>query len=1289
MVAINVVQRFRQQNDLRTYRRKILADIHQDPVVRLLPALLELPLECMCPDGDVRPIERAVAGVSRVALMGGLGSGRRLVLQQLAQRWAGMDNGPLPMLLPLAMLDDNHSTPDELIAAWLARSTRAETQKSPLLNLPGLSPSPPTNDHFAGWSLLVDGWEELPDDRQDVWRAALQAAPQSWPDAQMIVALPIDEPLWPDFTGLTITPPSPATLDTWLARLLPEPHRTVALTELRASRPLQAMSSRLAEIALMAWVMPQVGLPGTRADLYARTVECLVRQYTPAPPIDRLFAELRLLAAYGEPPTTSMPDMLRTTADGGVWFAHALLRHYFAARQLVAETRYDLLGLLSPVERLEVARFATTITDDPAQLYTALWRNGRPSADDLLILGECLRDQVSLHPSWTMRIIGALALLARDGRPPHNCAAEALLPELMPALSEVFYALPSVGASKPILQILTLLPPQLAVAHAERLAYRAETDPQLAWELADSLTTNLTLQQQTNAPTEAAGLDRWVYVQALGETAQRGRLFEPGDAHTLKVLAASPAGEMRVIRAASAIISDTKLPASARIAGLELLTGSSHVAALGVIERACYDPMLEIRQAALAKLVNHDSADAHTSLSRTALDRDVPWNTRLDAIQRLATMRSSDIDAVMAKCARDAELSLYARLLSVIALKSADAGEQLEHIVQDEALHVEVRAAAGRGLGMIGRQNALPHMLELLDDDSTPPGLRIGLCRGLGAMNDIAAIPSLLRLLRYCAADTELTLAVIHALGMLRAETSVDQLGALLGEGALLRLHSAVADFGLQQSVEALLDSGGLPMAMAQRLDAARAISVTIADRPTTLNEFLIHEADVLRSAAADALVTIGSDAAKRALTNALIDGATGGATGKIVEAIAQIDGANGPAALGALLTTPEVQSPARWLIVECLRDHPEGEEALRRTLALPEVDVFTRGAIAEALGQRKAISALPILRQLADDPHGDAYLRSQAVLGLGLLDDPAAEVVLIRLIGSTTEDVPLRGLAAEHLPTRVSPEGRRFLRDMLRRERPPAPIAVGALQALGKAQDREALPLLLRYCQDDPAPVAQAALVALAQLGDSSIAPVLVRVVQNPNIDQATRLQAVGTLLRLGGAGYRPLLKAYLENSPLPLRLQALEHLIDADAPLSELLEMLSSRAWPLPVRLRLLERCAGEASAVRPLLHILRDVGDNLQLRGLVAEALGRHPQAGLSFELAALAGDSAADVELRLRCINALQMRGEHEAYLALSRLAEGDDSVALVCSWATRALVTASVSSPVHPSSSEKQ
>jgi HEAT repeat protein len=345
----------------------------------------------------------------------------------------------------------------------------------------------------------------------------------------------------------------------------------------------------------------------------------------------------------------------------------------------------------------------------------------------------------------------------------------------------------------------------------------------------------------------------------------------------------------------------------------------------------------------------------------------------------------------------------------------------------------------------------------------------------------------------------------------------------------------------------------------------------------------------------------------------------------------------------------------------------------MRYLLARGDVDPFTRGALAEALGPHGDAAALPLLLQIADDRAADAQLRAQAVLALGLLDQPAAEPALMRLLGNSTEDDTLRGIAAENLPRALSEASRRQLRDMLRRERVPPPIAVGVLRALKRVRDREALSLMLRYSQEETVEVAQAAINGLAALGDASMTPDLVRITQTPNVDRAVRLEAAGALLRLGGAEFRPLLRNYLEQGALPLRLQAFEHLIAARGEPDELLAILSDRtSWQLLLRLRAAERLVDDPRAQPALLGILRDGDDDPQLRCLAAEALGRARHVPALPALVELAERADTPANVRLRCINAIAAIGGIDAWLALSRLAENTARMPIVRYWAALAL-----------------
>jgi HEAT repeat protein len=190
------------------------------------------------------------------------------------------------------------------------------------------------------------------------------------------------------------------------------------------------------------------------------------------------------------------------------------------------------------------------------------------------------------------------------------------------------------------------------------------------------------------------------------------------------------------------------------------------------------------------------------------------------------------------------------------------------------------------------------------------------------------------------------------------------------------------------------------------------------------------------------------------------------------------------------------------------------------------------------------------------------------------------------------------------------------------------------------------------------------------------------VRITQSPNADRSVRLEAAGALLLLGGAEFRPLLRAYLEQGALPLRLQALEHLIAAGDASDELAAILADRAtWPLLLRLRAAERLGDDAHPERGrlpvLLDILRDSEDDLQLRCLAAEAIGHARHVAALPTLVELAERADTPASVRLRCINALAEMASSEparadAWLTLSRLAVSSQHMPIVRHWAALAL-----------------
>ncbi|KAB8140412.1 hypothetical protein F8S13_23330 [Chloroflexia bacterium SDU3-3] len=1265
MVALNVVQRLRHGNDQRAHRRKLAAEIAQNALLQQLPALLDIPLPILGVDGAPRHLDDTLDQTPYVLLTGALGSGRATALQQIAQRLLAAEGRPAPCLIVLPKIDDSRSDPHALLSDALASYSpqpRTISRRPP--------PQPPLAERIAGSALLLIGLDELTPQRQDAWRAVLQLAPDQWPETMVVVAADRDEERWPGFTTLMVAPPQEGAIERWIELLVPVERRAAVTAALRPGAALAPLATRLFEVALLALVSDMGALPTNRAALYDAALDRLYGLNRQRESARESLEALQLLAAYDERPQSLPPGLVEPTGSGQLRFNPPLFRRYLAARQLAAEGRYDLIRLLAPAEQREIARFCAAIAVDLPPLYLALWGDGKPSADLLLTLGVCLRERPDTPPRWATRVAGAMALLARNGRPAQRSQAMALLRQCRAALEATFATLAQADddSQRVIPRMISLLPDEIAVPFAERLAYDAATAPQLAWDVAELLVSQFPTRNVPMAPPlEPPARTRWTYVQSLHSAESRAAMACVLGGEAIGDLASFGVDDARLLRVAAALIDDPQIPPAHRAAALSLLSGNSQPTALTVIERACYDEDASVRQAALGELASRDASRGQTALSRAALDHDAPGDTRIGAVERLVLRFAEESQPLLARCARDVTLPIYAQLLSVAALGDAALGP-IADIVRDPATGALVRSLASTRLSSSEETSYIPLLRSMLADEATPAELVEGICAGLSAADPSLYAP-ILRQLDRAEADVDLTIAIVDVLGRLKCEEATSALGDLVGAGALARLERAVPQaLHSMPSAEALANEA-MPAPLATGLAKALARAATQAEQPTVVREFLHEEADRIRAAAAEALAAIGSNTAQAALMAALIDDAAGSASDSVVSALAHT-GISSAEALGHLIASAEVSAMVRWMAVQHLRSHPMGENVMLRTLGQSGIDSFTRGALAEALGQRGAIAALPLLRQLLDDTTGDLHLRSQAVVGLGMLNEPATEVVLIRLLSDPREDVALRGLSAEHLPQSLSAEGRRILREVLRRERQPEPITAGILMVLGRVQDSESLPLLLRYTQDERADVARAALKALAELNDGSVAPVLVRVAQNPAAERATRLRAIGTLMQIGGEGYRPLLRSYLEEGPLPLRLQALEHLISAEASATDLLAIARHTVLPMPLRLRALAACAAYVETC-PAMEQLAAAEDELpELRVRAIRAIRDHSYTPAVPALVALAADGAEPI--RVASIQALGAIGGSAACTTLGNLAEGASQSHAIRAYARAAL-----------------
>src|SRR5215216_7047991 len=133
MAALNVVGRFRHQNDLHSYRRRLANEVEQDFALRLLPALISVPLEIVDASGSPQSLADMINSEQHITLSGLSGSGRRLALQQWALQWAAGQHpsAPTPMILALARLDDGVSPPEQLLSAFIRAAMPPTDPKPP------------------------------------------------------------------------------------------------------------------------------------------------------------------------------------------------------------------------------------------------------------------------------------------------------------------------------------------------------------------------------------------------------------------------------------------------------------------------------------------------------------------------------------------------------------------------------------------------------------------------------------------------------------------------------------------------------------------------------------------------------------------------------------------------------------------------------------------------------------------------------------------------------------------------------------------------------------------------------------------------------------------------------------------------------------------------------------------------------------------------------------------------------------------------------------------------------
>jgi HEAT repeat protein len=317
----------------------------------------------------------------------------------------------------------------------------------------------------------------------------------------------------------------------------------------------------------------------------------------------------------------------------------------------------------------------------------------------------------------------------------------------------------------------------------------------------------------------------------------------------------------------------------------------------------------------------------------------------------------------------------------------------------------EVRLAAATTLGVMAAREAVPSLLGHLDDPG--PEVRAAIVLALGRIGDERAVVPLLGKVQDGSGDVRrLTVRVLGDLGDAKASSAL-----------LLALRDKIQAV----QIEAIESLGRLRSA-----EATAALSPLAQDRSNPR----------LRSAAVQALGSIGTPAALDALMNALAGDDVNAERSPVREALVRM-GPQAAARLAAAVSSgsPELASGASLVL---------GELGAHSSTALI-VDAIQRGQVPARIGLRALSrlgdrSALAAVLELLESP--SAAIRLSAVQAAAALLDPAV-----------ADGTAVDPIAAQLTDPRMPSDERVALTELLGRT--GSPRAARVLMALAGAKDR------------------------------------------------------------------------------------------------------------------------------------------------------------------------------------------------------------------------------------------
>ena len=534
-------------------------------------------------------------------------------------------------------------------------------------------------------------------------------------------------------------------------------------------------------------------------------------------------------------------------------------------------------------------------------------------------------------------------------------------------------------------------------------------------------------------------------------------------------------------------------------------------------------------------------------------------NLRIQAALILGERR--DRRAVPALLAALSDPDSNVQFHAIEALGSLDATEAVEPLLRiAEQRDFFLSFPAIQMLARLGDASVAPRLVPLLTDDL----LRIPAVEALGALADEAVVPALAALLNDASAPTEVVADALSGLyqrhesrygagehiaelarqsiggeGTRHLLTAVDRVSGerlrglarvlswLSGdavERALTRLlgHDAVR----AQVIEALVRHGAGVVALlidqlrAEDLDTRRAAAVAlgrIGDSRATLPLMAVLEDVDLAVPAATALARIGSSDAFESLL-ALIGHRDSAIRQAVIAALNSIGHPEMPVRMVALLDAADPIVRESAVKVAGYFGYPQCVDGVLARVADPADGV--RRAAAEHLPYFDDPRAAAAIVQLLRDDRVPR-VRAAAAAALARVPEAQARPALEQALGDA--DAWVRYFALRALSTWRRPETAALAIDRLRHD-PAGQVRLAAIEALGRLNAAEAIPIVLPLASADDQDVARAAIRALAGVGGGDATNALEDLLRAP--EPWRRLAAVAAFAAHGGDRCAPALQ-------------------------------------------------------------------------------------------------------------------------------------------------------------------